>query len=89
MATMVQQLKARWFEWIPGWLPICATICFGAWWVGQYTQSINDRLSALEKQVMAIQDYIRTQHSSTYVLPPELSPSQPVQDAAASRRVAQ
>jgi hypothetical protein len=60
--TMVERAKA-WFEWLPGWMPICAAIFAGAFWIGQDTQGINDRLTVLEKQVVQIQEYLRHQHA--------------------------
>lgn len=60
---MTEKVKS-WFEWIPGWIPICFTLILGAMWVGKYTQSIDDRLSALEKQMVAIQEYIRSGHQT-------------------------
>ena len=73
--NMVERAKA-WFEWMPGWIPVCITIFGGALWVGQYTQSINDRLNALEEQVKQIQQYMRTQHAKKDIngdtaLPPQ------------------
>jgi hypothetical protein len=62
MGKLVDTVK-RWFEWMPGWMPVCAAIFGAALWVGQYTQSINDRLNSLEKQMQAIQEYLRNQHS--------------------------
>ena len=59
----------QWFEWLPGWMPICAAIFGGALWVGQYTQGINDRLVALEAQVKQIQEYLRTPHDPNYKSP--------------------
>lgn len=63
---MVEKTK-RWFEWLPGWIPICFTLVCAALWVGQYTQGINDslsnlrdRLNIVEKQIQDIQDYLRT-----------------------------
>ena len=49
----------RWYTWIPGWLPIVLAICGGSMWIGQYTQTINDRLSALEKEVQEIQGVLQ------------------------------
>jgi hypothetical protein len=62
---MVEQVKESWYKWIPGWLPVCACICAGAMWIGQYTQSINDRLNSLEKEMQHIQDYLRSHNEKT------------------------
>lgn len=53
-----QQEGARWYEWIPGWLPVCGAICAGALWIGQYTQGINDRLTNLEAQVKELHELL-------------------------------
>ena len=58
---MVEKAKA-WAMLLPAWIPICVTILGAAVWIGQYTQSIDDRLSSLEKQMVEIQDYVRHQH---------------------------
>jgi hypothetical protein len=60
-ATMVEKAKA-WAILLPAWIPICVTILGAAVWIGQYTQSIDDRLSSLEKQMVEIQDYVRHEH---------------------------
>jgi hypothetical protein len=60
-ATMVEKAKTWVAQW-PAWIPICVSILGGALWVGKYTQSIDDRLSSLEKQMVEIQDYVRHQH---------------------------
>jgi hypothetical protein len=60
-ATMVEKAKTWVAQW-PAWIPICVSILSGALWVGKYTQSIDDRLSSLEKQMVEIQDYVRHQH---------------------------
>jgi hypothetical protein len=66
--SMVERAKETWYRWIPGWLPVCGAICGAALWIGQYTQSINDRvgalernndrINALEKQVQELQQVI-------------------------------
>jgi len=61
-AKMVEKAKS-WFQGWPPWVPICFTILGAAVWVGQYTQSINDRLKSLEEQVKQIQEYMRTTHA--------------------------
>jgi hypothetical protein len=61
-SNVVEKVK-RWFEWLPGWLPVCSCILVGVFVLGQYQQSISDRLKSLEEQVKAIQDYMRTNHS--------------------------
>jgi len=48
-----------WYEWLPGWVPICVSIFGASLWVGQYTQSINDRLKNVEIQVNAIEEYLK------------------------------
>jgi hypothetical protein len=59
---MVERAKELWYQWIPGWLPVCVCILSGAIWVGRYTQGIDDRLKSLEEQVKAIQQYISSDH---------------------------
>lgn len=61
-SAVVERAKELWYQWIPGWLPVCSCIIVGAWWVGQYTQSINDRLKALEEQMKQVQQYISHDH---------------------------
>lgn len=65
---MVQSVK-RWFEWVPGWIPICISIFGAALWVGQYTQRIEDRLNSLEKQMIDVQEYMRSKHTSLKTYP--------------------
>jgi hypothetical protein len=43
--SMVERIKATWYEWIPSWLPIVLALC----WVGMQYQHQNDRLDSLEK----------------------------------------
>ncbi len=59
-----------WYEWIPGWMPICAAIFGGALWVGQYTQGVNDRLQRLEDSIKEIRQYLQRDGKGAYVLPP-------------------
>lgn len=68
----------RWFEWMPGWLPITGSILVAAFVVGQYTQSISDRLTILEKEVKAIQEYIY-EHPRSANEPPPISDNMPPQ----------
>jgi len=58
---MVQKVKS-WLEILPGWIPIVLSVFGAALWIGQYTQSINDRLKAVEEQIKAIQEYMRSEH---------------------------
>lgn len=59
---MVERAKQFWYEWIPGWLPVCTCIIGAAIWIGRYTQGIDDRLKALEEQMKAVQQYISHDH---------------------------
>lgn len=59
---MVEKVK-RWFEIMPGWVPICITILSATMWLGRYSQSIEDRVKAMEEQIKAIQEYLRTHHT--------------------------
>ena len=67
---MVEKIKNFWHDQIPAWLPIVFAIFGGVFWLGQQQQMVMDRLTNLEKQVMAIQDYLRTSHAKTDQLPP-------------------
>ena len=57
---MVEQIKDFWHTQIPAWLPIVIAIAGGVFWLGQQQQSISDRLHSLEKQMEAVQEYLRT-----------------------------
>ncbi len=83
---MMDRARPRWYEIIPGWVPICFSILAAAIYAGQWTQSINDRLTNLEKEVQAIQEYIRTDHKGSNELPP-ISAVQSQQDAISTPRV--
>lgn len=72
--------KPIWYEWIPGWLPICAAICGAALWIGQYTMHVNDRLDALEKSIRDIQMYLQQVHGASNVMPP-ISENSPIQQS--------
>lgn len=67
---MVDKIKEFWHDQIPGWFPIIVAIIGAAFWIGQQQQSISDRLAAVEKQVVAIQDYLRNDHNKRSELPP-------------------
>jgi len=67
---MVDKIKDFWHDQIPGWFPVFLAIIGCAFWIGQAQQSINDRLKNLEVQVMAIQDYLRSDHKKSEVEPP-------------------
>ena len=75
-SAMVEKAKAFWHDQIPAWLPIFLAILSGAFYVGQQQQSVMDRLGNLEKQVMAIQDYLRTTHAppQSFLTAPATSP---------------
>ena len=72
--VMVDKIKEFWHDQIPGWFPIFVAIIGAAFWIGQQQQNITDRLSNLEKQVMAIQDYLRNEHGPKgLAVPPPIS----------------
>ena len=84
---MVEKAKALWAEWIPGWFPIFLAIIGAAFWIGQQQQNIIDRLSAVEMQVKAIQEYLRTSHAKGAPEPPisgVVYPQAESQDAGSS-----
>jgi hypothetical protein len=56
---MVERAKEVWFKFIPPWLPVLIALL----WIGMQYQKVIDREDSLEKQVMAIQEYMRTEHS--------------------------
>ena len=65
---LVEQAKELWYRWIPGWLPLFLAIL----WVGMQYQRMNDRLDALEKQMVALQENQRQhQEKSGYNLVPQ------------------
>lgn len=64
---VVEKAKKLWYEWVPGWLPIVLALS----WVAMQYQRNNDRLDTLEHQVKDMQEYLRTEHAKSYVLPPE------------------
>lgn len=55
---MAQEKSKAWYEWLPGWVPICFAIFGAALWIGQYTQGVSDRLTMLERAVKEIQAYL-------------------------------
>jgi hypothetical protein len=59
---MVERTKALWHEWIPGWFPIASAILAASFWLGQQQQRIIDRLDSQDKQIQAIQQYLRENH---------------------------
>ena len=61
---MVERAKALWHEWIPGWFPIASAILVGTFWLGQQQQRIIDRLDSQDKQIQAIQQYLRENHGN-------------------------
>lgn len=67
MEKIAVEKKHPWYEWIPGWLPVCTTIVMAALWVGQYTQSINDRLQHLENSVHEIRQYIQAHDKNSAI----------------------
>jgi hypothetical protein len=67
MVNVVDKVKALWYEWIPGWLPIVLALC----WMAMQYQHVNDRLDSLEKQMIDMQDYIRHEHQKTRAEPPD------------------
>ena len=81
---MVDKIKEFWHDQVPGWLPIFVAIVGAAFWIGQQQQNITDRLSNVEKQIIAIQEYLRTSHEKTGYLGPSsgLQLPQEPQDAA-------
>jgi hypothetical protein len=81
---MVERTKELWHTWIPAWLPICSCILGGAFYVGQYTQGINDRLSSVEQQIKAIQDYMRNDHMKSLYRQPSPGVQYPQQDPQTS-----
>jgi len=56
---MVERAKEVWYKFIPPWLPVLIALL----WIGMQYQKVIDREDSLEKQVMAIQEYMRTEHS--------------------------
>lgn len=78
---MVEKIKNFWHDQIPVWLPIAVSILGAAFYVGQQQQSIVDRLTNLEKQVIAIQDYLRTNHTKNDPPPPISALQLPQEDA--------
>ena len=67
---MVEKIKTFWLHYIPVWIPIAISILGAAFYLGQQQQSVMDRLGNLEKQVIAIQDYLRTSHAKSNDEPP-------------------
>lgn len=51
--------NGRWFELIPGWMPICAAILSGAMWVARYTQKVDDHLDRLDDRMSSVEQYMR------------------------------
>jgi len=82
--VVVDKIKEFWHDQIPGWLPIFLAVLSAAFWIGQKQQNIEDRLVNLEKQVMAIQNYLRSDHGPKgFVSPPPISELQSQQQAGA------
>jgi hypothetical protein len=70
---MADKLKP-WYEWLPGWVPICFAIFGAALWIGQYTQNVSDRLATLERAVKDIQAYL---YANPRALPPQAAVGMP------------
>ena len=64
---MVEKVKAIWYQWIPGWLPIVLALC----WIAMQYQRNNDRLDALEHQMKDVQEYLRTNHDKSGYMGPQ------------------
>lgn len=64
--TVVEKIKEAWYKWIPSWLPIVVALC----WLAMQYQRTNDRLDSLEKQMQAIQEYLRNSHEKAGYLGP-------------------
>ena len=62
---MVDTIKEFWHDQIPGWFPVLIAIVGAAFWIGQQQQHISDRLDSVEKQIQAMQEYLRTSHAKT------------------------
>jgi hypothetical protein len=60
--NMVERTRNLIRDWIPAWLPIVLSICGGAFYIGQSYQKVLDRLDSVEKQIVAIQQYISHEH---------------------------
>ena len=67
---MVEKLKATWYEWIPGWLPVCLCILSACWWVSSTVTGMQRDIQSLQKQVESIEDYLRHNHERTGYLGP-------------------
>ena len=59
---MVEKARALWHEWIPSWVPIASAILVASFWLGQQQQRIIDRLDQQDRQIQAIQEYLRQTH---------------------------
>ena len=62
--ALVEKVKKFWHEQIPGWLPVCITLIGGAvsgiFYSGRILQKIEDNQEMQEKQILDIQQYLRT-----------------------------
>ena len=90
--TEQAQFVRRWYEWLPGWVPICLTIALGFYAIGGRVQSFEDRLQSVEKQIAAltqemqdIKTYLYEHPVSKNAPPPPMSDAQPQQDAQIPR----
>lgn len=59
---MVEKAKEVWYKWIPGWLPVVGCLIAMAM---QYQHNA-DRLDSLEKQMIAVQDYLKSHSVHTH-----------------------
>ncbi len=93
MAEQAQFVR-RWYEWLPGWVPICLTIALGFYAIGGRVQSFEDRLELVEKQISELTLELKEvkmylyAHPVSKTNPPPLSynnrPSSLPQDAGVS-----
>jgi hypothetical protein len=68
----------RWYNWIPGWVPIVVTILGSAFYLGERVQAVQDLLDKDGDRLTAIEVWVRN-HSR--VDAPPLSVVAPAQDA--------
>lgn len=79
---MVEQVRQFWHDQIPGWFPIASSIVLAAFWLGQQQQRILDRLDQQDKQIQAIQEYLKSSHpKDAYSSPLVMNAPPSTQDA--------
>lgn len=58
---MTEKIRGLW-ERLPAWWPVGVGIIYLIWSSATWHQEMNDRMKSVETQVIAIQEYLRTEH---------------------------